>query len=104
MYAIIKTGGKQYRVAVGDVIHIEKVKGAEDQKELIFDEVLAINNEGDLKIGAPVVEGAAVKADILEVAKADKVVIYKFKRKEDYRKKQGHRQPYMSVKITAIEA
>lgn len=104
MYAIIKTGGKQYRVAVDDVIHIEKVKGAEDQKELIFDEVLAINNEGDLKIGAPVVEGATVKAEILEVAKADKVVIYKFKRKEDYRKKQGHRQPYMSVKITAIEA
>lgn len=102
MYAIIKTGGKQYRVAVDDVIEIEKVKGAE--KELTFDQVLAVKTDDGLKVGAPLVEGATVQAEILEVAKSDKVIVYKYKSKKDYRRKQGHRQPYMKVKITAINA
>ena len=102
MYAIIRTGGKQYRVAVDDEIQIEKVKGAEGT--LTFEEVLAVKTDDGLKVGAPCVEGATVQAEILEVAKADKVIVYKYKSKKDYRRKQGHRQPYMKVKITAINA
>ena len=102
MYAIIRTGGKQYRVAVDDEIQIEKVKGAE--KELTFEEVLAVKTDDGLTVGAPYVEGATVTAEILEVAKAEKVIVYKYKSKKDYRRKQGHRQPYMKVKITAINA
>ena len=102
MYAIIRTGGKQYRVAVDDEIQIEKVKGAE--KELTFEEVLAVKTDDGLTVGAPCVEGATVTAEILEVAKAEKVIVYKYKSKKDYRRKQGHRQPYMKVKITAINA
>ena len=102
MYAIIRTGGKQYRVAVDDEIQIEKVKGAEGT--LTFEEVLAVKTDDGLKVGAPCVEGATVQAEILEVAKADKVIVYKYKSKKDYRRKQGHRQPFMKVKITAINA
>ena len=102
MYAIIKTGGKQYRVAKDDIIQIEKINT--EEKELVFDEVLAVKSEDGIKVGTPVVEGAIVKAEVLEVAKAEKVIIYKYKSKKDYRRKQGHRQPFMRVKITSIEA
>lgn len=104
MYAIIKTGGKQYRVAQDDIIEIEKVCVEAGTKELVFSDVLAVNKDGELVVGTPVVENAVVKAEILEVAKAKKVIIYKYKSKKDYRRKQGHRQPFMKVKITAIEA
>ncbi|NLN98305.1 MAG: 50S ribosomal protein L21 [Eubacteriaceae bacterium] len=102
MYAIIKTGGKQYRVAVDDEITIEKLKT--DDKEVVFDEVLAIQQDGAMTLGTPFVEGANVKADIVESGKGKKVVIFKYKAKKDYRRKQGHRQPYMKVKITSINA
>ncbi|MDD4690820.1 MULTISPECIES: 50S ribosomal protein L21 [Eubacterium] len=102
MYAIIKTGGKQYRVAQDDVIEIEKVKGADT--EVVFDQVLAIKTDDGLTLGEPIVAGATVKAEVLEVAKADKVIVYKYKSKKDYRRKQGHRQPFMKVKITSINA
>ena len=104
MYAIIKTGGKQYRVAQDDVIEIEKLKEKNASDEVIFDEVLAVGEGSDLKIGTPVVEGASVKAEILESGKSPKVIVYKYKSKKDYRRKQGHRQPFMKVKITSIEA
>ncbi|MDI3535543.1 MAG: large subunit ribosomal protein [Eubacteriaceae bacterium] len=105
MYAIIKTGGKQYRVQKDDVIQIEKINFEEDDvKEITFTDVLAVNKDGEMVVGAPVVENAVVKAEILEVAKGPKVIIFKYKSKKDYRKKQGHRQPYMKVKITGIEA
>ncbi|MDO4289384.1 MAG: 50S ribosomal protein L21 [Eubacterium sp.] len=104
MYAIIKTGGKQYRVQQDDVIEIEKLAVEDGAKEVTFSDVLAVNKDGELTLGAPVVENAVVKAEILEVAKAPKVIVYKYKAKKDYRKKQGHRQPFMKVKITAIEA
>lgn len=104
MYAIIKTGGKQYRVAQDDVIEIEKLKDKDASDEVIFDEVLAVGEGSDLKIGTPVVEGASVKAEILESGKSPKVIVYKYKSKKDYRRKQGHRQPFMKVKITSIEA
>ena len=99
MYAIIKTGGKQ-----DDVIEIEKINLEDGAKDIAFDEVLAVNKDGELTVGTPVVENAVVKGEVLEVAKASKVIVYKYKSKKDYRKKQGHRQPFMKVKITAIEA
>lgn len=104
MYAIIKTGGKQYRVQQDDVIEIEKINLEDGAKDIAFDEVLAVNKDGELTVGTPVVENVVVKGEVLEVAKASKVIVYKYKSKKDYRKKQGHRQPFMRVKITAIEA
>ena len=104
MYAIIKTGGKQYRVQQDDVIEIEKINLEDGAKDIAFDDVLAVNKDGELTVGTPVVENAVVKGEVLEVAKASKVIVYKYKSKKDYRKKQGHRQPFMRVKITAIEA
>ena len=104
MYAINKTGGKQYRVQQDDVIEIEKINLEDGAKDIAFDEVLAVNKDGELTVGTPVVENAVVKGEVLEVAKASKVIVYKYKSKKDYRKKQGHRQPFMKVKITAIEA
>ena len=104
MYAIIKTGGKQYRVQKDDVIQIEKINFEEDNvKEVSFTEVLAINNDGEMKIGMPFVENAVVKGEILEVGKGPKIVIFKYKAKKDYRRRQGHRQPFMKVKITSID-
>lgn len=104
MYAIIKTGGKQYRVAKDDVIEIEKLKDKTTNDKVVFDQVLAVGEGADLKIGTPVVNGAAVEAEVVKAGKSDKVIVYKYKAKKDYRRKQGHRQPYMKVKVTAIEA
>ena len=96
MYAIIATGGKQYKVAEGDII---KVEG----ETYTFDQVLAVSDNG-LKIGNPTVEGATVEASVVENGKAKKVVVYKFKRKTGYHKKNGHRQQYTAVKIDKINA
>ena len=103
MYAIIETGGKQYRVQEGDVITVEKLN-VEAGKKVEFDKVLVMNNDADLKIGAPYVEGAKVFGNVLENGKAKKVIIFKYKAKKDERKKQGHRQPYTMVEITGIGA
>ncbi len=101
MYAIIETGGKQYRVQEGDSLFIEKLDvNAGDTVE--FNKVLAVSKDGSLSFGSPVVEGATVKASVVENGKGPKVVIFKYKRKKDYRKKQGHRQPYTKVKIESI--
>ena len=86
------------------MIEIEKINLEDGAKDIAFDEVLAVNKDGELTVGTPVVENAVVKGEVLEVAKASKVIVYKYKSKKDYRKKQGHRQPFMRVKITAIEA
>lgn len=101
MYAIIETGGKQYRVAEGDEIRVEKLD-LENGAELEFDRVLSVVGE-EVKFGTPVVEGAKVRATVVEQGKSDKVIIFKYKSKKDYRKKQGHRQPYTLVKIEKIE-
>lgn len=103
MYAIIETGGKQYRVAEGDQIRIEKIKAA-DGEQVRFDKVLVLGDGTDAKVGAPYVEGAAVFGDVIETGKGKKVIIFKYKAKKDYRKKQGHRQPYTLVEITGISA
>lgn len=102
MYAIIATGGKQYKVSEGDIIRVEKL-GVEAGTEYSFDQVLAVN-DGELKIGNPTVEGATVKATVMCDGKARKVIVYKYKRKTGYHKKNGHRQQYTQVKIEKINA
>ena len=101
MYAIIKTGGKQLRVNEGDVVSIEKLENAVGEK-VVFGEVLALSKDGDLNIGTPVVVGASVEATVLEQGRAKKVIVFKYKPKKDYRKKQGHRQPFTKVRIEKI--
>jgi len=98
MYAIIETGGKQYRVEENSVLYIEKLEVAENS-EVVFDKVLMVNG----KVGAPYVEGAKVKAVCEKQGKAKKIIVYKYKAKKNYHKKQGHRQPYTKVQIVSIE-
>ena len=100
MYAIIKTGGKQYRVQQGDELRVEKLEAKEGDK-IVFDEVVAVGGD-KLVVGTPFVEGYAVTAEVLEQGKGDKIIIYKYKAKKDYRRKNGHRQPFTLVKITDI--
>ncbi len=102
MYAVIKTGGKQFQVSEGDVIQVEKLEGAPGDSVEI-DEVLMLRTDSDVKIGTPVVEGAAVSATILGETKGKKIVVYKFKRRKDYRRKQGHRQTYTKLRIDTIK-
>ena len=100
MYAIIATGGKQYRVSEGDVIYIEKIDAQVDST-VSFD-VLLMGNDGDVKIGTPVVEGVKVEGKVVGQIRGEKIVVYKHKSKKNYRRKQGHRQPYTKVEITKI--
>ena len=103
MYAVIKTGGKQYRVQQGDVIFVEKID-SQANDAVTFEEVLLVGDGEQTKIGAPVVAGAMVEGKVLSQVKAKKVVVYKYKAKKNERKKQGHRQPYTKVEIVAINA
>lgn len=102
MFAIIKTGGKQYKVSEGDIIKVEKIEAKSGDK-IEFDQVLMVAGD-DVKVGSPVVEGAKVQAEVLDQKKDKKIVIFKFKAKKNYRKKKGHRQPYTLVKIEKIDA
>ena len=104
MYAVIKTGGKQFKVEIGDKIYVEKLK-AEDNTMVSFD-VLAYANEdeNDVRIGTPLVEGVTVEGRVVRQAKGRKIVVFMFKSKKDVRKKRGHRQPYTQVEITGIKA
>jgi large subunit ribosomal protein L21 len=102
MYAIIKTGGKQYRVYEGDILNIEKLD-VNEGTTVEFNEVLAISDDdNNLKVGAPILEGAKVEAKVLNHGKGKKVIVFKYKPKKNYRRKQGHRQPYTRVQITNI--
>lgn len=103
MYAVVKTGGKQFRVQEGDVIFVEKLE-AEVDSTVELTEVLAVAKEGEITVGNPVVEGAKVVAKVVAQGKAKKVIVFKYKRKLDYRKKNGHRQPYTKLVIEKIEA
>ena len=103
MYAIIRTGGKQYRVSEGDVLNVEKLN-VEEGQEVVFDEVLTVVNDGDVKVGAPTVAGAKVTAKVAKQGKADKIFVFKYRAKSNYRKRQDHRQPFTQVEITSIEA
>lgn len=103
MYAIIETGGKQYKVQVGDSLCIEKLNVAPGES-IVFDSVLVVGQEDTLTVGTPFVAGAAVKADVVGDGKGKKIIVYKYKAKKTYHKKRGHRQPFTKVTITAIEA
>ena len=102
MYAIIATGGKQYKVEEGDVIRVEKLDVKEGE-EITFDQVLVVGDK-ELKIGDPTVSGASVKATVVAEGKEKKVIVYRYKPKTGYHKKNGHRQPYTQVKIDKIIA
>lgn len=101
MYAVIETGGKQYRVQEGDVISVEKLNVSAGDK-VTLDKVMFLSDGKTLQVGAPFVDGAKVEATAVENGKGQKVIIFKFKSKKDYRKKQGHRQPYTMLKIEKI--
>ncbi|MBH23515.1 MAG: 50S ribosomal protein L21 [Myxococcales bacterium] len=101
MYAIIKTGGKQYRVQEGDELHVELLKNTEDGSEVVFDQVLMIGGD-DTKIGQPVVEGAEVKATVVRNGRARKVIVFKSNRRKGYRRKKGHRQSFSKIRIDSI--
>ena len=102
MYAVIATGGKQYKVAEGDILRVEKL-GAEDGATVTFDTVIAINNDKDVLVGDKVAS-SKVEATVLKTAKAKKVTVYKYKPKKGHHKKNGHRQPFTEVKIDSINA
>ena len=102
MYAIIATGGKQYKVSEGDVIKVEKLNGTVGES-YTFDQVLIVNN-GEMKVGNPTVDGATVEASIVSEGRGRKVIVYRYKRKSGYHKKNGHRQSYTEVKIDKINA
>lgn len=102
-FAIIQTGGKQYMVAEGDTIKIEKIKG--DHKvgdKVVFDNVLLVDNGSDTTIGMPFIDGAKVSAEITKISRAKKVTVIKYKAKSNYFKKRGHRQPFFEVKISKL--
>ena len=102
MYAIISAGNKQYRVSQGETIYIDKVN-QEDGSTISFD-VLMVENNGEIKVGNPTVEGATVEGKVVAQVKGEKIMIYKYKSKKNYHRRQGHRQPYTKVEITAINA
>ncbi|WP_373898933.1 50S ribosomal protein L21 [Haloimpatiens sp. FM7315] len=103
MYAVVATGGKQYKVSQGDVVFVEKLD-AEVDSTVELTEVLVVSKDGNVVVGKPVVEGAKVVAKVLEQGKAKKVIVFKYKPKKHFRKKQGHRQPFTKLQIEAIEA
>ena len=101
MYAVIKTGGKQYQVKEGDILKVEKLN-AEVGSSFDFKEVLLVSNEGDVTVGSPLVDGVKVSAEVLEHGKGKKIVVFKYRPKKGSQTKQGHRQPYTRVKINSI--
>jgi len=101
MHAVIKTGGKQYRVAEGDVLKIETLAG-EPGDAVNFDQVLAVGDGADIKIGTPVVDGAKVEGQILDQTRGEKIIVFKKKRRQNYRRKAGHRQNLTVVRVTGI--
>ena len=103
MYAGIETGGKQVRVEEGDVVDLERLGGARDGSEVVFDRVLMIGGEGETEIGEPVVEGARVRAQLVSDLRGPKIVVFKFKRRKGYRRRRGHRQELQRFRIEAIE-
>ena len=102
-HAVIETGGKQYRVAEGDVIYVEKLEAA-DGEAITFDKVLAVMDDDSSVFGAPVIEGATVSATVVKTGKGKKIRVYKMKPKKNYRRTQGHRQPYTKVQVGTINA
>ena len=103
MYAIMETGGKQYKVEAGQVLFLEKLGAAEDS-EVVFDRVIALQKDGTLLTGSPYVEGASVSAKVLKNGRGKKITVFTYKAKKNEKRKLGHRQPYTKVEITAVNA
>lgn len=103
MYAIVETGGKQYRVAPGDVVRVEKLE-AEVGSQVVLDKVLAVSKDNSLTVGTPVLAGARVVAKVLDQDRAPKILVFKYKSKKNYRRRYGHRQPFTKLAIEKIEA
>ena len=103
MYAIIETGGKQYKVESGDVLFIEKLDAAEEAS-VTFDKVVALHNDKELKVGAPYIKGASVEAQVVKNGKGKKITVFTYRPKKGSKRKLGHRQPYTKVQIGAIKA
>lgn len=101
MFAVIETGGKQYKVQVGTIVDVEKLDVAPSES-VVFDRVLLVSDGTELKLGTPVVEGAKVTAKVLNQVKADKIIVFKFKRKTGYKRTQGHRQKMTTIKVESI--
>ena len=102
MYAIIESCGKQYKVSEGDVVFFEKLD-AEEGKKVTFDKVILVSEEGKVQVGAPYVKGVKVEGKVVSHGKGKKIIVFKMKAKKNYRRKQGHRQPYTKVEITTIK-
>lgn len=102
MYAIIESCGKQYKVTEGDVVFFEKLD-TEEGKKVTFDKVVLVSNEGKIEVGAPYVKGVKVEGKVVSHGKGKKIIVYKYKAKKNYRRTQGHRQPYTKVEITSIK-
>ncbi|CDD16194.1 50S ribosomal protein L21 [Clostridium sp. CAG:798] len=102
MYAIIESCGKQYKVAEGDVVFFEKLD-AEEGKKVTFDKVILVSNDKKIEVGAPYVKGIKVEGKVVSHGKGKKILVYKYKAKKNYRRTQGHRQPYTKVEITKIK-
>lgn len=100
-YAIFRTGGKQFKVAVGDKLRVEKLAG-DVGSSITFDDVLLVGNEGTFKIGQPLVSGAKVEAKITAQDRDKKIIVFKFRRRKNYRRKNGHRQPFTALEITGV--
>ncbi len=103
MYAVVKTGGKQYRVQEGDILRVEKLPG-DIGAEIAFDDVLLFSDGENLQVGNPNLDNVAVTGRIVDQGKAPKIIVFKYKRRKRYRRKQGHRQPFTAVKIDSIQA
>src|SRR5262245_56969854 len=103
MYAVIKTGGKQYKVAAGEKIKVEQI-AADVGQEIVFDQVLGVGNGDEFRVGTPLVAGASVMATVVAQGKHDKVRIFKMRRRKHYQKHQGHRQAYTELEISAVNA
>lgn len=103
MFAIVETGGKQYRVHEGLVIRVEKLE-ADPGKEVVLEKVLMVDKDGDMSVGAPYVDAAKVACEVMEHGRGRKIIVFKHKRRKDYRKKQGHRQDFTTIKVKSIQA
>lgn len=103
MYAVIETGGKQYQVEEGTVFEHERLDGVEVGQPVEFDRVLLLVEDGEVRVGTPYLEDVVVKGEVRQDARSAKVIVYKYKSKKGYRRKTGHRQPFMATAVTAIE-
>ncbi len=103
LYAVIETGGKQYRVSTGDAIYVEKLNVNEGD-EIVFDRILLVSQDGNTQVGTPYVDGAKVVAKVAKHGKQKKIIVFKYKAKKNYRRKRGHRQPYTKLVIESITA